>query len=153
MTPKEKKREYDKQYHAKNRARRLEQNAIWRAKNPEQKAASDKAWREANPDRKAATNAEWYRSNKDRYRAIDLKRNYGVTVEQYDAMHTAQSGRCAICGGVNANGKRLAVDHDHETGLIRELLCLSCNLVIGHARDNPETLRAGALYVEKHRAT
>ena len=46
-------------------------------------------------------------------------------------MFEKQGGCCAICGGVNVNGRRLAVDHEHETGKVRGLLCDKCNLAIG----------------------
>lgn len=153
MTPeqrKAKKREYDREYRKKNEVRLKAVHAAWRERNREYKSKRDREWREENKERKSATNKDWYKKNKDKYRAIDLKRNYGISVEQYDAMHTAQGGLCAVCGGVNANGKRLAVDHDHKTGAIRQLLCLSCNLVVGHSRENPAILRAAAAYVERH---
>lgn len=89
-----------------------------------------------------------------RYLAL---RQYGMTIDQYEAMLVSQGGGCAICGGVNANGSWLAVDHDHnccpDKGVscgrcIRALLCANCNLMIGQSSDNPERLRAAAEYLE-----
>ena len=56
-----------------------------------------------------------------------LKNKYDLTLEQYDQMFDAQNGRCEICGGLNKSGRRLAVDHNHDTGEIRGLLCNRCN--------------------------
>jgi hypothetical protein len=63
-------------------------------------------------------------------RAQQLKHKYGLTLADYDRMLAAQRGRCAICGSTRAsknNKKAFAVDHDHSTGQIRGLLCISCN--------------------------
>lgn len=85
-----------------------------------------------------------------------LKRAYGLTVEQFDAMLAAQNGVCVLCGeapnpdGVRA-ASRLHVDHDHETGRVRALLCNHCNRGIGAFRDDPDLMQRASLYVWKHR--
>jgi len=66
----------------------------------------------------------------------DLKRNFGITVEEYDKLFEQQGGLCAICGkpeiARNQYGIRsLAVDHNHKTGEIRGLLCSYCNMKLG----------------------
>jgi hypothetical protein len=78
-----------------------------------------------------------------------LKKRYGITLDQYCAIHEAQRGRCAICGTEScATGKRLAVDHCHKTGKIRGLLCQACNTAIGKLKDDPDLIRRAASYVE-----
>ena len=84
-------------------------------------------------------------------RADSLKRNYNITLEEYDRLLDEQDGVCAICGGINSNGRRLSVDHDHDTGKIRGLLCGNCNVGIGHLQDDPEVLAAAIGYILKHR--
>ena len=64
-------------------------------------------------------------------RAYHLKQTYGLTLEQYDEMLEQQGEVCAICGEANLDGKRLYVDHNHETGKVRGLLCLKCNNRLG----------------------
>lgn len=64
-----------------------------------------------------------------------LKKNYNITLEQYDKMFEQQNGVCMICGGTNENGRRLFVDHDHKTGKTRSLLCIVCNTKIGVLED------------------
>ena len=85
-----------------------------------------------------------------------LKRKYGITPEQYKEMEEAQGGACAICkrpeNSVHAatgEVKLLAVDHCHETGRVRGLLCWRCNVVIGKAEDRPDLLRSMAAYLER----
>jgi Recombination endonuclease VII len=93
-------------------------------------------------------------------RQINLRQNlkqYGMTLEEYLAKVEAQGNRCVICGsepnpdGVKA-AARLHSDHDHVTMKNRDLLCLNCNIGIGHFRDDPAILRAAAEYIERHRA-
>ena len=63
----------------------------------------------------------------ERKRGIVLRKRYGITVEEYDALLAAQDGCCAICRKPPREGSRLYVDHDHETNQVRGLLCPSCN--------------------------
>ena len=79
-----------------------------------------------------------------------LKHRFGISVEEYEQMLVAQSGGCAICGCVNVDERRLAVDHDHKTGRIRGLLCHHCNVVLGHVNDSPARLRQLIAYIKKH---
>jgi hypothetical protein len=81
-----------------------------------------------------------------------LKRLYGITPEDYTRMFTEQNGCCAICNKNQKKlSKRLAVDHDHETNQIRELLCGACNAAIGIFEDNIELLQAAIQYLLKHK--
>ncbi len=66
-----------------------------------------------------------------------LRYTYGITVEDYNAMFIEQRGRCAICGKHQSSLNRvLCVDHNHDTGKVRALLCNGCNTLVG-AADNP----------------
>ncbi len=65
-------------------------------------------------------------NQRQRERGYSLKNNTGLSVEQYDALLEKQGGGCAICG-TPPKRMRLSVDHDHETGMIRGLLCHGCN--------------------------
>lgn len=84
---------------------------------------------------------------------INRLARFGITPEQYTQMLEAQGGVCAICcqpeRGRAKNGriKKLAVDHDHETGAVRGLLCANCNKGIGNLGDDPERLMAAAAYL------
>lgn len=76
-------------------------------------------------------------------------RKYGVTdaVDQMMLWWLA-SGGCWICGGCNTEGK-LCIDHSHETGLFRGLLCHRCNLAIGGLGDDPRLVRRALYYLER----
>jgi hypothetical protein len=66
-------------------------------------------------------------------RAALLKHRYDLSIEEYDALVTKQNGVCAICGEPpRGKMKRLSVDHNHETGKVRGLLCITCNRVLGY---------------------
>lgn len=67
--------------------------------------------------------------------AGELRRRYGISIEQYEATLVAQSGVCAICYQRCRTGQRLCVDHDHATGAVRGLLCRRCNNGLGYLED------------------
>ena len=79
-------------------------------------------------------------------RTYHLKRRYGITAADADAMLEAQGGVCAICRSAPA----VHVDHDHSTGKVRALLCFNCNGGLGQFRDNPAVLQAAVFYVQHH---
>jgi hypothetical protein len=83
-----------------------------------------------------------------------IKSKYGITLDQYEGMLAEQGGRCAICytfDNVYAEqqDRSFAVDHDHETGKVRGLLCQTCNRMLGMASDSPDRLRRAADYLER----
>ncbi len=80
-------------------------------------------------------------------RTYHLTRRYGISAEEFDVMFAGQSGLCAVCMSAPAEH----VDHDHETGRVRQLLCFNCNGGLGQFKDDPTVLRAAATYVERHR--
>jgi hypothetical protein len=85
----------------------------------------------------------------DRARDLRLQRIYGITSDQYEAMLAYQGGVCWICGNPPKK-TRLHVDHDHKSGLVRGLLCWSCNRrVLPAARDNACVLTRAAEYLEE----
>lgn len=85
-----------------------------------------------------------------------MRKTYGIEPEQYDQMLIAQNGLCAICGRVEKvlhsstqKLKALAIDHCHNSGVVRGLLCCNCNRAIGLLQDNPALLRKAARYIER----
>lgn len=87
-----------------------------------------------------------------------LRKKYGADfgVENFNAMLKDQQGLCAVCQqkevarGRKGGVKLLAIDHDHQTGKVRGLLCQACNRLLGYARDNSAILRSAAEYLDKH---
>ena len=78
-----------------------------------------------------------------------LVKNYGITQEDYDKKLAYQNYGCGLCGQA-PRIKKLAVDHCHTTGKIRDLLCGSCNTALGLFKDNPELMNKAADYIRKH---
>lgn len=80
--------------------------------------------------------------------ADHIGKTYGITAEEYAAIMEHQGGRCAICQRATGASRRLAVDHDHTTGLVRGCLCRTCNrYVLGHLRDDTTALQRAIDYL------
>lgn len=79
-------------------------------------------------------------------RTYHLRRRYGITATEADALLERQGGVCAVCKTAPA----VHVDHDHATGAVRALLCFNCNGGLGQFKDDPSVLRVAAEYVEFH---
>jgi hypothetical protein len=80
-----------------------------------------------------------YKVKKEKSRnahAKALEARYGITRTDYDELYAKQGGVCYICERSTGKTRRLSVDHDHETGRVRGLLCRPCNNLLGHARDS-----------------
>ncbi|QJD52112.1 endonuclease VII [Mycobacterium phage MA5] len=74
---------------------------------------------------------------------------YNITADEYWAIYEFQGGKCYGCRRANGKRKRLSVDHDHETGIVRGLLCTACNRnVLGHLRDDPEAFQRFIDYLD-----
>lgn len=81
-------------------------------------------------------------------RKSQLKRKFNLTLEQYDRMFEQQNGKCAICDQTEISNKELSVDHDHQTGEIRGLLCMNCNLLLGKIESTPELFSKIVKYLQ-----
>jgi len=80
-------------------------------------------------------------------RALYLKK-YGLTVDAYEAQLILQDGKCAICGTLPWANRRLAVDHDHQTGSVRGLLCTPCNAAIGLFKEDANLILVAYEYLK-----
>lgn len=91
------------------------------------------------------------RTQNDPDRIFDrhLRRTFGITIEDYRAMEVAQGGKCAICGNP-PGARRLHVDHNHDTGKVRALLCKGCNNGIGMLREDIDVLASAMAYLIEH---
>lgn len=80
-----------------------------------------------------------------------LKKLYGMSPADWDAMFRSQKGLCAICQKHQSERKKtFNVDHDHKTGKVRALLCAPCNVVLGLVNDNPQILESAITYLKEH---
>ena len=91
---------------------------------------------------------EHQKRNPQKYKNIsrnsDLTTKYGITLEQYNELYLAQEGKCCIC---KEYFESLVVDHNHESTVVRGLLCPACNFMLGHAKDNIEILSNAIIYL------
>lgn len=142
-----------------NREKIIERVRVWCLEHPDRvrelRRATQAKRRAADPDAARAREREWRRRNPTPYRLQDrrqLLKQYGLTIETYNALAEAQGGKCAICEGPpcgrkGESGARFHVDHCHETGRVRGLLCHRCNTALGSFRDDRELLRRALAYL------
>ena len=84
-------------------------------------------------------------------KAEKLQLRYGLTYEQWEKIREQENFSCMICGiSEEENGRRLDVDHCHNSGKMRGILCNHCNGMLGHSRDNIETLKSAISYLENY---
>ena len=108
------------------------------------------AYHKDNIDKEHSYNKWWRENNKDKIFKSNLRNAHGITIEMYNKMFNDQDGCCWICGKHQDELKwALHVDHDHETGEIRGLLCRKCNSLLGYAEDNLDTLSNAINYLTK----
>jgi len=114
----------------------------WRAKNKGKYRKQEQDY--------AATHVEESRRRRRRYH---LKHTYGMHLEEFEEMFVAQDGVCAVCGNPEFQIRRgqvksLDVDHDHDTGDVRGLLCSPCNAALGLLQEDPARIQSLLTYIE-----
>lgn len=153
---KDKKIEYARKYYKENREKVLEFMKKYNISHKKEKREYEKKRyiKEAEKQKNYSRNyrkehPEWEKNNQ-------LKNKYGITLDSYNELLVKQNGVCAIClnreKSKNKFGKvrNLYVDHNHETGKVRGLLCHNCNSMLGYSGDNPTILEIGKEYLIKH---
>ncbi len=121
-----------------------------------------------NREEKNKYQQEWRKNNRDKYlgyrekekshpnykdwgRRSKLKKNFNLSLEDYNDMFNKQNGECACCGVHQSSlSISLAVDHCHKTGKIRKLLCKRCNLVLGLVEEDINLLLNLINYISEH---
>lgn len=117
----------------------------WLAKNPQY----IKEYREKNIETIRENAKRWARENPECSRENQLKRDYGITLQDYNLMLENQDFKCAICSlEKSENGRTFYVDHNHKTGKVRGLLCINCNSGIGNLRDSINLLTKAIKYLK-----
>lgn len=109
---------------------------------------------------KRAKHAAWVKTPDGRrvVRNGIIARMFGLSPDCFEQMKRSQEGVCDICKQPETKRHRsgticeLSVDHDHETGKVRALLCSACNAALGLFREDPDRMRAAAAYIEHHSA-
>ena len=138
----------------------------WRKKNREKNREYMRQWKKNNPGKiQAAVRRTLSKKKAEGYCVgskswvNNLKYIYGITEGEYLRMRGEQGNRCYLCGDEETvvdkrRGKvrELAIDHDHETGRVRHLLCHRCNIAIGLIRENPLLAEKIAAYLRSENA-
>jgi hypothetical protein len=120
----------------------------YRAANADRIREYEKNYRARNISKIRETKKKWNLLNRDTVLGRWLNRRYGISLEEYQVLLRNQGGVCAICGTSKCStGQRLAVDHDHNTGAVRGVLCKNCNVGLGSFKDDPERLLNAADYL------
>lgn len=94
--------------------------------------------------------AQDYKKHKDKRLAYRRSYLYGVSPDDYDALHDKFSGSCGICGNTEESGVALAIDHCHGSGKVRGLLCNNCNNGLGRFKDDEELLQLAINYLKEN---
>ena len=130
----------------------LAEKARRHKRNPVPARERTRKWMADNPERAEENRLRFIESGGKKLadRRSYLKRTYGITLEEYDEMLERQGGRCAICRCEPRPDISLHVDHAHATGALRGLLCFSCNITVGHVREDRSRLAAIGAYLDEH---
>lgn len=149
-------REKDRRWKVLNRQKHIESSSKWKKENREKVNAWAREDRKNNPDKYK----KWSKTTRENAGSLrstkDVCRTRGITFEFYEQMLKEQNSECAICMRPESRKSRtgeisrLCIDHCHETGIVRGLLCHACNQVIGHAGDSVPTLISAINYLEKY---
>jgi len=149
----EKVKEQDRIYREAHRAEAAARTKAWALANPEKRREMERQYKQANKEKIREQKKLWRKNNPEKHRAANQrwKINRALKICDFDAMLQQQGGLCAICRSGDLgrkNSGRLAIDHCHTTGAVRGLLCHRCNSLLGHAKDNIETLQRAIAYLE-----
>jgi hypothetical protein len=112
----------------------------------EEKKKAAASWSKKNPEKRRRISRKWGRINTDYFRA----KAYGVTPEEFDEKFEKQKGLCAICQQPMTGKRKPCQDHNHKSGENRDLLCSSCNCLLGYCYENKKILANAIKYLQKH---
>jgi hypothetical protein len=143
--------EYMKKYRVENEEKFKASQREYHAKNREARNAARREWSLKNPEKQREATQRWWRENPDRIKDTILRSKYGISLERYNQILQEQGGGCGICGGPPQGGRGgYHVDHNHETGVVRGILCGHCNLLLGHAKESLDVLTKAQAYLIKY---
>ena len=138
-----------KAYYQKNKDKLNGCNQEYYQAHKETIRAQAKARRLRRSEEYKKVKTEWRKGTVAQRRVKRLKREYGITQEQFLEMLKAQDGKCAICKTENP-GRCWNIDHNHRTGKVRAILCGKCNTALGLFKENRESLIAALAYLDRY---
>jgi hypothetical protein len=132
-------------YYDANKDKINTQHKAYREATKEQQKEHSKAYYDANKDKIKVRQKAYRETNPDKVKAYDLKRLYGLSLDDYKEL--TASG-CEVCGSFD----RLCVDHNHTSGKVRGCLCSKCNQALGLLKEDTNSIKQLLKYMEKHHA-
>lgn len=138
--------EYMRRYRQKHPARAKAYAKKYRETHAEKISGWKRKDRENNKDAILERTRKWRATNPEKMVSQRLRQRYRLSKLDYEKLVKAQNGVCAICGN-SPNGHHLFIDHNHETGTMRGLLCRNCNFGLGLFDDNIDSLLKAAQYL------
>jgi Recombination endonuclease VII len=123
----------------------------WYQKNQKRAIANVKRWQQANAERHNAYQRQYRADHPQQFRDGHLRRVFSLAGAQYQGLLDDQGGGCALCGRAPRAGRPLHVDHNHETGAVRGLLCFRCNVGIGHFGEDTLRIADAIAYLTRGR--
>lgn len=153
----------------KNKATINAASKAWQLANPEKRLAAQKKYRDVHREETNAKARQWAKDNPEesaergkrhrlrpgyeaRRRNAMLKKNYGISIEQFEAMAVAQDFKCGVCATDKPGGSgSWHVDHCHKSDVVRKLLCSRCNLALGLVDEDEIVLQKMIDYLRKHK--
>jgi hypothetical protein len=151
-------RQYEREYNKKNRARINARKKRMRLLHPERHRAYERDYRKRNPEKFKIYSLRQSRKNrhkprvkftpeelKERRREQWLIRAYGLTVASFDKLLNTQGNKCAIC---RETSLKWVVDHCHNNGKVRGILCPTCNMAIGLLKNSPSVAEQARIYLQ-----
>jgi hypothetical protein len=145
LTPEQReyRREYARKWREQNRESIRAKYRNWAEQHRESIRKSGQKYYASDRDRETERKRKYRQENPDHLRALSIKRRYALSTDEYNQLMAAQDSKCAICG---KESKKLDIDHDHETGKVRGLLCGPCNRKL-HAIENKTFMAAALAYL------
>jgi hypothetical protein len=121
----------------------------WRANHPGYSSRYTTAWARKNRDKDRALKKKSARKDPIRFFRWQLWKKYHITLETYNEMLVRQGNKCGICERSFSSDLRSCVDHDHNTGKFRGILCNNCNSAIGFFAESITTLSSAIKYLNQ----
>jgi DNA-binding transcriptional MerR regulator len=142
-------KEYRRKWYLKNKERLNKKSAKYEKDNREKVNMTHKKYVESHKEQRKNTCRKYYDSHLEKIRNDKYLKRYGINIEEFDRMIESQNGKCAICGKHYSElEKSLCVDHDHNTGKVRGLLCHTCNMILGNTHDSIFVLKKAIEYLQ-----
>jgi hypothetical protein len=134
--------------YARDRERIAEHVRQYHLSHPEKRPAAWSRYKNKNVERLRDHWFKKYRENPNKFREKEFKRKYNLTLEDIDERLIRQNHQCLLCGKSLVETKR-CIDHNHETGKVRGILCTRCNTGLGYFRDDPVFLSQAIAYLSR----